>query len=465
MNPTLNSAGAPFIERSGMPPPLMFGGGTRQSALLADSFGAANFQSFLDQAGILAKPIEQPEEAPPAPRSPKPLPEERPLPLFQPGELPEVAELFAPGEEEILPDPGQELGMLPAETGKLSTPKEEKLPTAADDPAVESPVILWNSAVALDPRVAIQALKQGELSEGSKGGNTPTLEQMLAQVRGAQQGQGTFQSAFAADSLVQTPAREEIDPAMMMELTQTPPEPPLDEAALQQMLQEPALPSAQGTGSPQPVSSNLGQPPNPTGWVAPVNGAQFSQGNTPEGSGNQGMGGWGGSANQSGAITGKSHGTGQNTPTLAANSPQFADELAGRVGRMRLISRPGQSDQVKITLDPKDLGEINLRLHLDGENRVHLSISAESEAAKELLNRQMPQLKEALAKQNLGFGEVMVEVNTQEKHASGGDFAQQQERGGSPWSGYQAGEAEEADLLPGERVIYSSNSAGLNIIA
>lgn len=102
-------------------------------------------------------------------------------------------------------------------------------------------------------------------------------------------------------------------------------------------------------------------------------------------------------------------------PPLSAQTPNFGEDLAARVGRIRLISRPGISDQVRITLEPRDLGSIDLRLQVDDENRVHLLISTDSDATRELLNRQMSQLKEALARQNLGFGDVTVQVDVRQK--------------------------------------------------
>ncbi len=108
--------------------------------------------------------------------------------------------------------------------------------------------------------------------------------------------------------------------------------------------------------------------------------------------------------------------------TSAANAPRngaplntraatFGEELMERVGRMRVIARAGQPEQVRIQLEPRELGSLDMRLQVDDESRVHLLITAESEAAKDMLNRQMSQLREALARQNLMFGEVTVQVD------------------------------------------------------
>jgi flagellar hook-length control protein FliK len=111
--------------------------------------------------------------------------------------------------------------------------------------------------------------------------------------------------------------------------------------------------------------------------------------------------------------------------TLSAESPQFADELVDRVGKMRLLTRGGMTDQLRVTLDPEDLGSIDLRLRVDGQNQVHLLITTQSEMTKDLLHRQLGQLREALARQEMGFGEVIVQV---------ADQGQQDQYAAAQWS-------------------------------
>ncbi|MBF0627705.1 MAG: flagellar hook-length control protein FliK [Magnetococcales bacterium] len=96
---------------------------------------------------------------------------------------------------------------------------------------------------------------------------------------------------------------------------------------------------------------------------------------------------------------------------LSANSPTFADDMADEVGRLRVIARPGGVEQVRITLNPRDLGGMDMRLVVDEDHQVHLMITTETEATRDLINRQMPQLREALARQNLEMGDVMVHVD------------------------------------------------------
>ena len=104
-------------------------------------------------------------------------------------------------------------------------------------------------------------------------------------------------------------------------------------------------------------------------------------------------------------------------PPLSAHSPTFADELLDRVGRMRVFSRgSGASEQqVRVTLVPEELGAIDLRMRVDAQNRVHMVIMTETDAARDLLNRQMSQLRDALERQNMEFGEVTVHVDDQKR--------------------------------------------------
>ncbi|MBF0137979.1 MAG: flagellar hook-length control protein FliK [Magnetococcales bacterium] len=104
--------------------------------------------------------------------------------------------------------------------------------------------------------------------------------------------------------------------------------------------------------------------------------------------------------------------------TLTATKPDFAQDMADSIGRLRMISRPGMPEQVRITLDPQDLGELHVRLQMDKNQQVHVTIMAETDAAKELLNRDLPQLRDAFARQDLGFGGLTVNVGTNARQGS-----------------------------------------------
>ncbi|ABK46057.1 flagellar hook-length control protein [Magnetococcus marinus MC-1] len=154
---------------------------------------------------------------------------------------------------------------------------------------------------------------------------------------------------------------------------------------------------------------------------------------------------------------------------IRAQTPQFGDELGNRIGRMKLISKPGEQEQIRLRLEPRELGSLDVKLQIDADNRVHLTITAESEAAKEAINRNMSQLREALARQELGFAEVNVEVGQHDfadarSDAGFKDASEQGKEGSeerSPWQ-------KEWDLV--EQIIQSGQIrgpglGGLSVIA
>nr|CRH07442.1 putative Flagellar hook-length control protein FliK [Candidatus Magnetococcus massalia] len=127
-----------------------------------------------------------------------------------------------------------------------------------------------------------------------------------------------------------------------------------------------------------------------------------------------------------------------NGQPLRAHAPQFGDNLASRISRMRIISQPGQTEQMRLRLEPRELGSLNVQLQVDADSQVHVTITAESEQAKEALTRNMQQLRDALAKQDLGFAEMTVEVddqhdsNTNQAHKDAAEQKKAFGRGGEP---------------------------------
>ncbi|MEO5364180.1 MAG: flagellar hook-length control protein FliK [Magnetococcus sp. DMHC-8] len=122
-----------------------------------------------------------------------------------------------------------------------------------------------------------------------------------------------------------------------------------------------------------------------------------------------------------------------------------------------------------MTLDPQDLGTIDLRLRVDAQNQVHLLITTESDATRELLQQRMAELREALARQEMGFGEVIVQVGDQQSDnqaATRWGFAgQQSEQGGDAGRGMSPVPQEQPAGLgaePGRSVI--SVDGGMHII-
>lgn len=172
------------------------------------------------------------------------------------------------------------------------------------------------------------------------------------------------------------------------------------------------------------------------------------------------------SAATEGKTTVNSNDQGLFKQPLTPASPRFGDDLASRMGRMQFISRPGQMEQVRVQLHPQELGTVKMSMHVDNESKVHISISAESEAAKDLLKGQMNQLKEALGRQGLELGEMTVDIGSERFQE--GSAEQGSGENGANRPGFSA---EDESHVDGEaavldRVLHlNAHGAGLNIVA
>lgn len=131
---------------------------------------------------------------------------------------------------------------------------------------------------------------------------------------------------------------------------------------------------------------------------------------------------------------------------LSAQSPNFSQELAERVGTLRLISRAGVSDQVRINLVPRDLGNLDIRLQVDSDSRVHMLVTAESETTKDLLKSQISHLRDSLIKQGMEFGDVDIQVDVRQREESGGTQADRE------WGGDSRFDTDQASAMRHEEI-------------
>ncbi|MBF0425634.1 MAG: flagellar hook-length control protein FliK [Magnetococcales bacterium] len=167
------------------------------------------------------------------------------------------------------------------------------------------------------------------------------------------------------------------------------------------------------------------------------------------------------------ANTSGSTATRGETPqlTLSTTRPDFAQEMADSIGRLRTISRPGMPEEVRVILEPKDLGELHVRLQMDKNQQVHVTILAESDAAKELINRDQTQLKNAFAQNDLNFGGLTVNVGGQSHQGTDERWRDGGRQGGG---GTRNGEIEGVDPLAARAALSSAqrgNERGLNLFA
>ncbi len=103
------------------------------------------------------------------------------------------------------------------------------------------------------------------------------------------------------------------------------------------------------------------------------------------------------------------------TRAEATGSEQLSLALARQV-----LSMSAQSlSQLRVQLNPEELGHLDIRLRVDGE-RVHVAIVTQQTTARDLLEVQLPQLRQLLEDGGLELGDVDVR-----QHGSGGERREQ----------------------------------------
>jgi flagellar hook-length control protein FliK len=111
-------------------------------------------------------------------------------------------------------------------------------------------------------------------------------------------------------------------------------------------------------------------------------------------------------------------------------------------GKLQSVVRSGMSD-VRIQLRPESLGEVSLRIRMEGDV-VLAKIEVQNQQVKEIMERNLPMLKDALASHNIGTGSFDIQVG----NGSGRQFGNMPH---SPWNDeetaqgglYQKGEEDE----------------------
>lgn len=98
-------------------------------------------------------------------------------------------------------------------------------------------------------------------------------------------------------------------------------------------------------------------------------------------------------------------------------------QVAERIGQQL---RRGESE-VRLALKPESLGHLHLKI-TTGHQHVAVHITAETPAAKEMIEQHLGQLRADLAQQGLGLSAFDVDVSTSGEDASQQEMARQQGR-------------------------------------
>lgn len=117
---------------------------------------------------------------------------------------------------------------------------------------------------------------------------------------------------------------------------------------------------------------------------------------------------------------------------LPVKSPQWGQALGQRVVYMA----NNQLQQANITLNPEKLGPVQVKLHMDKDNQVHVTMLAQHATTREAMDNALPRLREMLEQTGVNLGSLDV-----------GDDRQFSENAESEsGSGSSKGNSEENDL-------------------
>lgn len=101
------------------------------------------------------------------------------------------------------------------------------------------------------------------------------------------------------------------------------------------------------------------------------------------------------------------------------DEPAVMEQISGK---LTSVIRSG-SNEVRIQLRPEALGEVSLRIKMEGDI-VFAKIQVESQQVKEIVESNLQVLKDALASQNLASGTIDVSVGRDNGNAKGWDLQQ-----------------------------------------
>lgn len=117
--------------------------------------------------------------------------------------------------------------------------------------------------------------------------------------------------------------------------------------------------------------------------------------------------------------------------------------------RMIMMAQHGPRS-AQIQLDPPELGAMQIRIHVQGQDQVSVSFTSPNPAVREALEQQMPRLREMMAEQGLNLSEGSIS-----DQPGSGQRDEQAGSSGGRSGGYagQGGEAEAERSLVGGQVL------------
>ena len=113
------------------------------------------------------------------------------------------------------------------------------------------------------------------------------------------------------------------------------------------------------------------------------------------------------------------------TLSQPSRSPNWSQALSQRV----LYMASHKMQEAKITLNPEKLGSIQVKLNIDKDQVVHVSMQTQQGTTREAIEQAMPKLKEMLESAGMAFGSLDVSDQRRDTNASSQQQAQSQSGG------------------------------------
>ena len=129
-------------------------------------------------------------------------------------------------------------------------------------------------------------------------------------------------------------------------------------------------------------------------------------------------------------------------------TPQWGQAVGER---MIMMAQHGPRS-AQIQLDPPELGAMQIRIHVQGQDQVSVSFTSPNPAVRDALEQQMPRLREMMAEQGLNLSEGSI------SDQSGSGARDEQPGGSSGRSGGYAGQGDEVEV---ESRLVGSQALGL----
>ncbi|NOQ50772.1 MAG: hypothetical protein GQ578_00925 [Desulfuromonadaceae bacterium] len=122
---------------------------------------------------------------------------------------------------------------------------------------------------------------------------------------------------------------------------------------------------------------------------------------------------------------------------------QIFDQVVARMSG----SFNGQSGRMVLRLQPAELGSLKLELMVEGD-RVRVNLQAQSLQVQEVLERNLPQLRNALAEQGLKIDQFQVNVDQNHDQQNQFDQLAQQQHSGRQQPRWNQSQQEEEQIIP-----------------